>query len=548
MRTFNEDEFDRLNERIDRLIASQEVQHRSQALIHIFLTHRFYCEKVSIDEAVTDGGNDCGIDAIYIDRRGDEPVIHLLQSKVFESKRKAANPFPYSSAEKVLRFFEILKDKKCALEKLVNPKLEQKILEIRDIVNREFPSFKLWLLGNGMPCNHQQLSPCLRTLERENVQVEEFHLDEVVEFCLNSHSSRTNHIFYARDTGVLESGNTELRSVVGYISGLELYKLLRDMRDDNKIDYTLFNMNVRGFLGLNNPVNKEIFKTAASSDNINFASLNNGITMVGSQCRVNRTASDMPKIGIKRMSIVNGAQTCSAIFDAIKDYYPDMSKFEKLSVLFRVFETEDPDLISRIAVSTNNQSRINPRDLRANDDIQRKLESDLRAVGIAYKRKRGFQDEYDENEIRLDALRAGQILLSYVHHDPVKAKRDSDAIFTDLYYDVFGSVSVPVLVEALEWFELIDERKRIVQDDMRIRGKHRTQNTFLTYGIFHVLMLCNLLGPSVAKQERPAIIDRAIEIISEQIELAGKPAHYSFFRDAKQAEALRTSAIEPKLL
>lgn len=548
MRSFNEEDFDRLNERIDRLLTSHEVLLRSQALIHIFLAHRFYCEKVTIDEAWTDGGNDCGVDAIHIDRRGDEAVIHLIQSKVFESKRKAANPFPYSSVEKTFRFFEILKDRRCDLKKVVNPKLEQKILEIRDIVDREFPSFKLWLLGNGMPCTQQQLAPCIKVLEREDVQVEEFHLDEVVEFCLNSHSSRTNHVFYARDVGVLESGNTDLRSVAGYISGLELYKLLRDMRDDKKIDYTVFNMNVRGFLGLDNPVNKEIFKTAASSDNVNFSSLNNGITIVGSQCRVNRTASDMPKIGIKRMSIVNGAQTCSAIFDAIKDYYPDMAKFEKLSVLFRIFETEDPDLISRIAVSTNNQSRINPRDLRANDNIQKMLEKDLRDAGVSYRRKRGFQEEFDEDAIVLDALKAGQILLSYVHHDPVRAKRDSDIIFTELYYKVFGSVDVPKLVEALAWFELIDERKRIVQDDIRIRGQHRTENTFLTYGIFHVLMLCNLLGPSVEEHDRPAIIDQAISIISEHIVLAGSPAHYSFFRDAKQAEVLRTAAVEPKLL
>lgn len=548
MRNFNEDDFDRLNERIDRLLTNQEVQLRSQALIHIFLSHRFYCEKVVIDEAWTDGGNDCGIDAIHIDRRGDEAVIHLIQSKVFESKRKAANPFPYTSAEKTLRFFEILKDRKCNLSKVVNPKLEQKILEIRDIVNREFPSIKLWLLGNGMPCNHQQLSPCLRALDREDVQVEEFHLDEMVEFCLNAHSSRTNHVFYARDIGVLESGNTELRSVVGYISGLELYKLLRDMRDDRKIDYTLFNMNVRGFLGLNNPVNKEIFKTAASSDNVNFASLNNGITVVGSQCRVNRTASDMPKIGIKRMSIVNGAQTCSAIFDAIKDYYPDMTKFEKLSVLFRVFETEDPDLISRIAVSTNNQSRINPRDLRANDHIQKILEKDLKEANVLYRRKRGFQDDLENHGRELDSLKAGQILLSYVHHDPARAKRDSDIIFTELYHKIFGSVDVKELVIALEWFDLIDERKRTVQDDIRIRGQHRTQHTFLTYGVFHVLMLCNLIGQNVSPEERPAVIDRAIELISQHINESGNPAYYSFFRDAKQADAMRLAALEPRLI
>lgn len=548
MRTFNEEEFDRLNDRIDQLLSTGEIQNRNQGLVHIFLSHRFYCEKIAIDEAWTDGGNDCGIDAIHIDRRGDEAVIHLIQSKVFESKRKASNPFPFSSVEKTYAFFEILKDRRCDLSKLVNPKLEQKILEIRDIVAREFPSFKLWLLGNGLPCNSVQLSPCIKALEREDVQVEEFHLDELVEFCLNTHSSRVNHVFYARDIGVLESGNSELRSVVGYISGFELYKLLRDMRDERKIDYTLFDMNVRGFLGLNNPVNKEIFKTAASSDNINFASLNNGITVVGSQCRVNRTASDMPKIGVKRMSIVNGAQTCSAIFDAIKDYYPDMSKFEKLSVLFRVFETEDPDLIARIAVSTNNQSRINPRDLRANDDIQKRLEIELREYGIIYKRKRGFQQECLEGQKQLDALKAGQILLSYVYHDPVRAKRDSDVIFTDLYYKVFGSVNVGQLVDALGWFELIEERKKIVQDEIRIRGQHRTENTFMTYGIFHVLMLCNLLGPNVASQEKPAVIDEAIRIISEHLELSGDPAHYSFFRDAKQADALRTAAMEPKLL
>lgn len=548
MRTFDENEFNRLNDRIDQLLFAQEIQGRSQALIHIFLSHRFYCEKVTIDEVWTDGGNDCGIDAIHIDRRGDEPVIHLLQSKVFDSTRKASNPFPFSSAEKTLRFFQILKDRRCDLSKLVNPKLEQKILEIRDIVAREFPLFKLWLLGNGMPCNPAQIDPCIKSLERENVQVEEFHLDEIVEFCLNTHSSRINHVFYARDVGVLESGNSELRSVVGYISGLELYKLLRDMRDEHKIDYTLFNMNVRGFLGLDNPVNKEIFRTAASNDNVNFASLNNGITMVGSQCRVNRTASDMPKIGIKRMSIVNGAQTCSAIFDAIKDYYPDTSKFEKLSVLFRVFETEDPDLISRIAVSTNNQSRINPRDLRANDDIQRKLEIQLRPYGISYRRKRGFQPDISEDGKHLDALKAGQILLSYVHHDPVKAKRDSDMIFTDLYAKVFGGVDVSQLVEALSWFEIIDERRRIVQDDLRIRGQHRTENTFLTYGAYHVLMLCNLLGPSTAEQERAAVVEEAIKIISEHIKSAGDPAHYAFFRDAKQSELMRSSALEPKLL
>lgn len=240
MRVFEPQAFIRLNERIDRLLEHGEISQRSQALVHLFMTHRFYAEQNIIRESFTDGGNDCGIDAVHIDRRGDEPIIHLFQSKVFDSARRAKNPFPASCLDKVLRFMEILTDHKINLKKVVNAQLEQKVLEIRDAVDREFPIFKVWLISNGMPCLEHESRPVLQALERQSVKVEEFHLDEVVEFCLNNHSARTNHVFYARDSGIIESGNTELRSVVGYISGLQLYKLLSDLRDPRKIDYTLF--------------------------------------------------------------------------------------------------------------------------------------------------------------------------------------------------------------------------------------------------------------------------------------------------------------------
>lgn len=544
---FDAEGFARLNERIDALVERNLVPEKNRALIYMFLTHRFYREKQEIDECLTDGPNDCGVDAVFIDRRADEPVVHIFQSKVFDSLRKASNPFPAASLEKLVRFFGILKDRKVELQKVANVQLEQKILEIRDAVDREFPTFKVWLLSNGCRALEHEVRTSRRHLEAEGIIVEEFHLDEVIEFCLNSHSSRANHTFHARDVGVLEYGTSELQSFVGYISALQLYRLLHDLRDEKRIDYSVFNANVRGFLGLDNPINKEIFRTAASSDNIYFSALNNGLTIVGSKCRVMRTGSDMPKIGIKNMSIVNGAQTCSAIFDAMKDYYPDVQKFEKLSVLFRIFETEDPELIGRIAVSSNNQNRINPRDLRANDDEQIMLERELAKYGIRYQRKRGF--DYDPNDDRrsIDALKVGQILLSFVHHDPVRAKRESDSIFSELYQSVFGKVSVETLFEAIQWYDLIEERKRYIQDEIRIRGVRRAENNFVTYGVFHILMLCSLLGAGVDEKERESVIDDAIAMIAGQLQEAGEPAYYSFFRDPRQTDKLRSAANQPTL-
>ena len=545
-----QESFDKLEERIERLIENGVVQKRSQALIHIILTHKFYRESFEVDEALTDGGNDLGIDAVFIDRRGDDPEVHLFQSKVHESIKRASQPFGCSIIEKAIRFFTVLKDHSADLDKVANPALRQKILEIRDAVKSDFPTFKLWLVSNGSPCVSHELLSHARALHRvDEVQVEEFHLNEIVEFCLNAHSTRTNHQFYAREVGVIEAGNSELRSAVGYISAQELYHLIRDIKDEKKIDYGVFSLNVRGFLGLDNPVNKEIVRTAVSSRNVHFASLNNGITMVGSTLRVNKVGTDRPKVGIKRMSIVNGAQTCHSLFEAMKDYYPNFEIFRNLSVLFRIFETDDPKLISDIAVSTNNQNRISPRDLRANDEFQVRLESELKEYGIEYQRKRHLSESADASESRrLDALRAGQILLSYVELDPARAKRDSDSIFTDFYGRIFARVDVAKLVDGLQWLEEIESRRRYIEDEVRIRGSRRTENTFVTYGVFHILMMCGLLQGNAKEADRAKVIDSAISTIADHLQEVGNPAYYSYFRDPRNANELITRTREPRLI
>lgn len=546
--SFDENHFDVLNKRISSLTDDKIVRERKNTLIYLFLSHRFYCEKIEIEEAFTDGGNDSGVDAVYIDRRGDQPIVHIFQSKVYESLRKAKNPFKSSSIVKIFRFFEILKDRDVDLAKTVNQQVYQKILEIRDLQDRDFPVFKYWLLSNGMPCVDHEAQPYINQLNSYDIKLFEFHMFDFVEFCINAHSSRQDHTFDAREAGVIEFGNSELRSFVGYISAQQLYYLIKDMRDERKIDYSVFDMNVRGFLGLENAINKEIFKSAASSDNIHFGSLNNGITIVGSVCKVMRTGRDAPKVGVKQMSIVNGAQTCSAIFAAMRDFFPDFKRFERLSVLFRVFETDRPEQINRIAISTNNQNRINPRDLKTNDDAQYRLERELQKHEVLYIRRRGLLPTDIKYSKSLDALLAGQLILSYIHHEPARAKRDSDSIFTTEYTKIFSNVSVEKLLNALEWFELIEEKKAYIQDELRIRGARRTENTFVTYGGFHILMLCALLSENKENIDRIGIIDKSIEIIAEQLKGSGEPAYYSFFRDSKQSENLRISALQMKLL
>lgn len=546
---FDKEAFDRVYQRVENLYKDKIIASKDQGLIHLLLAQRFLRESDEVREAIIDGGNDCGVDAIFIDRTSSQPTVNIIQSKYHESERKAANPFKYSSLDKVLRFFEILKNKSYDLSKLTNPYLEQKILEIRDLQNRDFPKFKVWLISNGMPCVPHEIAPTLSKLKSQEVSLEEFHLSDFIEFCIKSHSSRPHHTFRVKDSGVIESGNTELYSVVGYISAHQLYHILKDLRDERKMDYSLFNMNVRCFLGIDNPINKEIFRSASSKDNYNFSSLNNGLTMVGTEVRVLKT--DHPyKIGVKKMSIVNGAQTCSAIFDCMKDQYPNFENFKDLSVLFRLFKTDDYEKIDKIAISTNSQNRIKARDLKANDNFQIRLEKELAEHGIIYARKRGdFEQSVDEETEtkKLDALKAGQLILSYSHFEPSNAKSQSDRIFSDWYNKIFADINVQKLIRAYDLYTKIEEYQMFISDEIRIRGISRAENTFVTYGGFHVLTLCSKLESLYPDKTDDELIQEALDIIAECLNEAGQPAYYSFFRNNDMTEKMLQKCSEPNL-
>ena len=60
--------------------------------------------EVDIDEAVdaiTDGGNDRGVDAIFIDDRDTKNDIHIFQTKCVSDFEKSKNNFPSAEIDKL---------------------------------------------------------------------------------------------------------------------------------------------------------------------------------------------------------------------------------------------------------------------------------------------------------------------------------------------------------------------------------------------------------------------------------------------------------------
>jgi hypothetical protein len=132
-----------------------------------------------------------------------------------------------------------------------------------------------------------------------------------------------------------------------------------------------------------------------------------------------------------------------AFFEASK---ANPEQVENVVVMVRIIQTTDEDVKHSIAASTNSQTPINVRDLKANDRLQRQLEDSFADLGFYYERKANQHAGRARLE-RVDALSAGQSFLGYGLGLPEVAKKDRGRVFGNLYDTIFtDETSAPMLL------------------------------------------------------------------------------------------------------
>ena len=192
---------------------------------------------------------------------------------------------------------------------------------------------------------------------------------------------------------------------------IDYYDFIID--SDENLNRRIFDSNVRDYLGLN-PVNADIMKSLADSDNPEFWWFNNGITIIGTQAHIVGNA-----ISIENAQIVNGLQTSESIFNHFSDVG---QKDDKRSVLIKIIITNDLNVRNAIIYATNNQTNVNVTALRATDKTQKDIEAILKTHGVYYDRRSNYYKNRgipQESIIDPLALAAGYICLIY--KNPFKA-------------------------------------------------------------------------------------------------------------------------------
>lgn len=181
---------------------------------------------------------------------------------------------------------------------------------------------------------------------------------------------------------VYQESATSENSYVALVKLRDYLAFLSDDRGELRKD--LFDWNVRDYQG-NVEVNKEIRDSLQDPGSPEFWWLNNGVTVVCSKATpVSKTYS------ISDAQIVNGLQTSLTIHNVLHKAPANHPAMER-SVLVRILITgEDVAVRDRVIRATNRQTAVDVASLRATDDIQRDIEAFFLKHDWYYDRRKSF--------------------------------------------------------------------------------------------------------------------------------------------------------------
>ena len=514
--------------------------------------------KIDFDEVrgcITEGGNDRGIDAVYLDERFGRRTIHLFQFKRYNSFSIDGRNFPAKEIDKILSFIGDCFGQAPDFLNTCNPILKQKVIDIWTFVKEGQSDVEIHLCSNGqklLPDQRQRFDSSLARFRF--ARVHEADLDSISEIISRNSNRDREIVIPAVEDQIFERTDGSVRAIIATVRADEFISAIKDEVRPDQLDSYLFEENVRVYLGEQNEVNKRIFETAISDESVLFWYYNNGVTIVCERFSFQSAFRNAP-IKLVNPQIVNGGQTSYALFEASKARLDALSR---VKLLVRIIETQDRALYSKVAEATNSQTPIRSRDLRSNDPTLMRLESSLAAQDWYLDRKRDQHSDKPEAR-RIDALKLGQMWLAYVIGEPDKAKTASDKIFGEFYPLIFDPANIDANRTLAIWkiYSILeDERRKYINNSRKItrrRGEEILEGDWMVEGIYHfayaVKKSAELRGINIFDIDQiKSVIPDAKKRMDSFIGTQPRVSFYRLFRLSATKQSLFDNAFDDKQL
>jgi len=406
---------------------NEKVIHaRSRAFIHLFL--KVKCGIATFKERhelITDGSQDGGIDAYYIEQ--EKKRVYLIQSK-FRSTQENFEEKSISADDLVkMEVTRILQGKSTdGNGNDFNDKIKLFQVKWRNTPSPAHYQYVVIILGNLKGYNNSQI---IRLVDNSHYEVYDFKrtYDELlfplcsgtyydpkeIEITINLNKKEQSTLKQAITT---KHGEFHVRILFVPVS--EIGRVL------SKYKNAILKYNPRNYLSLSrNKVNQSIRDSVLSSDTNDFAVYNNGITVICDSFKMSESTGNVNvgQIILTNPQIINGGQTAYTLSNIYETHEANLAKvFGDKEVMLRVIvvssgEAFNLKFIEEISNATNQQSRVEEADRRSSEPIQMDIQKLIYVdFGYMYERKRGefyyaTAGDYVERDIivnRADFLRS----------------------------------------------------------------------------------------------------------------------------------------------
>lgn len=207
---------------------------------------------------------------------------------------------------------------------------------------------------------------------------------------------------------------------------------------DGSLRTQVFEENVRAFLGDDNLVNKSIAETLQSTAKSRFPVLNNGITIVSPDVRVQGST-----IHLKNFQIVNGCQTSNVL-------YENQDSLESVMVNLKIVETKNEDVFSELVKATNSQSKVDDTQFLSLLPISKRVEQFFNSFSdqdkLFFERRDRQYAGLDIQTIKIYSLHnAAKCVAAMYCERPDLASRYPKRVYDELGEQIFADDSKEIL-------------------------------------------------------------------------------------------------------
>jgi hypothetical protein len=438
-------------------------------------------------DAITDGFEDNGLDAIYFDEEGK--ILWLVQSKyIMDGQGGIDNGDIEKYCKGIKRLMNGEFDK-------FNDKIEKRKDEILEILDDPDVKIQLLIAYTGKQLSEHNKNTIKELLEEQNDTDElllftDFNIDKAykgLKYKMNSAPIEEDVVIF--NWGYIEE---PLKSYYGQMSGADLAGWW------DKYGKRLFIENIRSVL--DSSVNEEILNTI-KNDPENFIYLNNGITILCESIKKKPIGGSDKSSGYfscTGISVVNGAQTLGSIGSLHGSNINELNR-TKVFVKFISLEGADKNIGTRITVATNTQNKIDKKDFVSINSEQQRIQIELQMEGITYHYKRSNDKIIlDDTNYSLEEV-AFSLAVQWHNVDySTMVKKESGKLWADVsnvpYIDLFNSsLTAQKIIKVVKVFRLVSSK----MNDLALQNTGRKRSIYKYGSSLATHIVCQKMPPAL---------------------------------------------------